>query len=275
MQYEQGYGDAAQQGPGAPQANGRQGYGYQPDYGAEQPGYGQQQGYSAQQSYCEQVVWSVGKGAGVTGLVDSQTALRDITTQQSVYMQDVRLLPHILRGGEALVLSRWNMQRPKPTVSREQCKVVVAADGTAALISCGRGSTLWRQSDSPWYAVSRSDTCPLAHGDQISLDCNDPDAAVFTCTCELSSSSSAAAALQDYEQANTQQAYAEEYARQGYLFVSQVDLPAGWTTCDDQVSAPIPSLPAGWAAAVDEASGVTYYHCAATGHSQWEPPSYT
>ena len=140
MQYEQGYGDAAQQGPGAPQANGRQGYGYQPDYGAEQPGYGQQQGYSAQQSYCEQVVWSVGKGAGVTGLVDSQTALRDITTQQSVYMQDVRLLPHILRGGEALVLSRWNMQRPKPTVSREQCKVVVAADGTAALISCGRGA---------------------------------------------------------------------------------------------------------------------------------------
>ena len=119
----------------------------------------------------------------MTGLVDSRTALRDITTQQSVYMQDVRLLPHALRHGEELVLSRWNMQAPKPTVSREQCKVVVAADGTAALVSCGKGPTLWRpaKGPTPWYAVSRSETCTLADGDQISLDCNDPEAAVFTC----------------------------------------------------------------------------------------------
>ena len=97
-------------------------------------------------------------------------------------MQDVRLLPHTLRSGEELVLSRWNMQRPKLTVSREQCKVMVAADGTAALVSCGKGPTLWRQSGAPWYAVSKSDTaCPLADGDQISLDCNDAEAAVFTC----------------------------------------------------------------------------------------------
>ena len=98
-------------------------------------------------------------------------------------MQDVRVgaLPHTLRSGEELVLSRWHMQRPKLTVSREQCKVMVAADGTADLVSCGKGPTLLRQSGAPWYAVSRSDTCPLAHGDQISLDCNDPEAAVFTC----------------------------------------------------------------------------------------------
>jgi len=81
------------------------------------------------------------------------------------------------------VLSRWNMQRPNLTVSREQCKVVVAADGTAALVSCGKGPTLWRpaKGPTPWYAVSRSETCTLADGDQISLDCNDPEAAVFTC----------------------------------------------------------------------------------------------
>ena len=110
-------------------------------------------------------------------------ALRDVTPQQSVHAQDVRVgaLPHTLRGGEELVLSRWHMQRPKLTVSREQCKVMVAADGTADLVSCGKGPTLLRQSGAPWYAVSRSDTCPLAHGDQISLDCNDPEAAVFTC----------------------------------------------------------------------------------------------
>ena len=98
-------------------------------------------------------------------------------------MQDLRVdaLPHTLRSGETLVLSRFYMQRPKLTVSREQCKVMVAADGTADLVSCGKGPTLLRQSGSPWYAVSRSDTCPLADGDQISLDCNDPEAAVFTC----------------------------------------------------------------------------------------------
>ena len=81
------------------------------------------------------------------------------------------------------MLSRWNMQRPKLTVSREQCKVIVASDGTAALVSCGKGPTLWRpaKGPTPWYAVSRSETCTLADGDQISLDCNDPEAAVFTC----------------------------------------------------------------------------------------------
>ena len=223
----------------------------------------------------------------MTGLVDSRTALRDITTQQSVYMQDVRLLPHALRHGEELVLSRWNMQAPKPTVSREQCKVVVAADGTAALVSCGRGPTLWRQSGAPWYAVSRSDTCPLSEGDQISLDCNDPEAAVLTC--EVSS-----AAQQTFDQ----QDYAQEYAQQGYLFVTQVDLPAGWTTGDNQVRESEQGyaqdyvqgdaeqtyaqqgnaqsqcgLPAGWVAGVDEASGATYYYNAETGTSQWEPPS--
>ena len=90
-------------------------------------------------------------------------------------------MPHTLRSGEKLVLSRLHMQRPKLTVSREQCKVMVAADGTADLVSCGKGPTLLRQSGAPWYAVARSDTCPLADGDQISLDCSDPEAAVFTC----------------------------------------------------------------------------------------------
>ena len=142
-----------------------------------------QQGYRAQDR--GHIVWIV---ASYSGLADSQTGgtpqgLRDTTPQQRVHMQDLRVdaLPHTLRSGETLVLSRFHMQRPKLTVSREQCKVMVAADGTADLVSCGKGPTLLRQSGSPWYAVSRSDTCPLADGDQISLDCNDPEAAVFTC----------------------------------------------------------------------------------------------
>ena len=91
MQYAQGYGADYEPAVGAED----QGYGYQQGYGAEQQGYDQPQGYDQQQGYGQaqgydgQVVWSVAKFAGVTGLVDSRTALRDITTQQSVYMQDV------------------------------------------------------------------------------------------------------------------------------------------------------------------------------------------
>eukprot|EP00964_Phaeocystis_antarctica_P060243 scaffold35915_cov69-Phaeocystis_antarctica.AAC.4 len=121
------------------------------------------------------------------------------------------------------------MQRPKLTVSREQCKVIVAADGTAALVSCGkgptwlgvrvrvrgrvRGPTLWRQSGAPWYAMSRSETCTLADGDQISLDCNDPEAAVFTC--EVNSAAQQTYTQQYYAQSCAHR-YAQSYAQQGY-----------------------------------------------------------
>ena len=133
--------------------------------------------------YCTHAARVPASGVPVVPRTVAPQALRDVTPQQSVHAQDVRVgaLPHTLRGGEELVLSRWHMQRPKLTVSREQCKVMVAADGTADLVSCGKGPTLLRQSGAPWYAVARSDTCPLADGDQISLDCSDPEAAVFTC----------------------------------------------------------------------------------------------
>ena len=214
----------------------QQGYG-QDGYGQEE-GYGyDQQGYD-QRGYYAQVVWSVAKLSGVTGLIESRTPLNDITTQQSMYMQDVRLLPHALHNGEELLLSRWNMIKPKPTVSRVQCKVQVSADGAAALVSCGKGPTLWRPSGAPWYAVSKSDDkCQLANGDQISLDCNDPDAAVFTC--QVSSAMQQNYAGQDYSE---QQGYAQ-------------------------------GLPAGWTAGIDETSGVTYYYNTQTDHSQWEWPS--
>ena len=105
---------------------------------------------------------------------------------------------------------------------------------------------------------------------------------------------SSAAAQRTFDQ----QDYAQEYAQQGYLFVTQVDLPAGWTTGENQVrereqdyaqdyvqgdaqqtyaqqgnAQSQCGLPAGWVAGVDEASGATYYYHAETGTSQWEPPS--
>ena len=106
MQYGQGYGYGAQQGDGAEQSDGsqhgygaqqeyeQQGYGYQPGFGAEQQGYGQQQGYSAQHGCGEQVVWSVAKAAGVTGLVDSQANLPRRTCSHQLTHPRLRCLPH-------------------------------------------------------------------------------------------------------------------------------------------------------------------------------------
>ena len=116
------------------------------------------------------------RGAGAQPLSLTLTLTPTLTLTLTLLLSNPNPNPH-------QVLSRWNMQRPNLTVSREQCKVMVAADGTAALVSCGKGPTLWRpaKGPTPWYAVSRSETCTLADGDQISLDCNDPEAAVFTC----------------------------------------------------------------------------------------------
>ena len=123
----------------------------------------------------------------------------------SIYEQDYRFLPYILNNGQVQVLSRWNMARQKLTVSRVQCKVQVSADGTATLTSCGKGPTLWRAWGGRWVGLDSGERQVLAGGDQVSLDCQDPEAAVFTCQVDTQS---------DYPQS----------------------LPAGWTTGVDQRS---------------------------------------
>ena len=88
---------------------------------------------------------------------------------------------YTLRPGDEQVLSRWNMISQKITVSREQCAVKVLADGTALLTSRGRGPTLWREHDGRWYALGKGESVHLSDGDQVSLDCNEPDGTVFVC----------------------------------------------------------------------------------------------
>ena len=85
-----------------------------------------------------------------------------------------------MRKGDVQVLSRFSMLTQKLTVSRVQC-IVQIHDGTATLSACGRDSTLWRGRGLPWVALNNGDQVPLTDGDQISLDCNDPEAAVYTC----------------------------------------------------------------------------------------------
>jgi hypothetical protein len=85
-----------------------------------------------------------------------------------------------LKNGDVQSLSRFNMLTQKLTVSRVQC-IVQVHDGMATLTSCGRGPTLWRQRGLNWVALDNGDQVPLNDGDQISLDCSDPEGAVFEC----------------------------------------------------------------------------------------------
>lgn len=57
----------------------------------------------------------------------------------------------------------------------------VDADGSCILTSTGKSPTLWRERGGPWCAVPNGESLRLTAGDEISLDCNDPDGAVFTC----------------------------------------------------------------------------------------------
>lgn len=132
--------------------------------------------YDQQQRYNGQVLWNLVGNSGVRGFSIAFSGARS-----GYYQQDYRFLPYALRNGEEQVLSRWNMVRQKPTVSRMQCVIQVSLDGVATLTSCGRGPTLWRQHGGGWVALYNGDYVSLSEGDQVGLDWHDPEAAVFTC----------------------------------------------------------------------------------------------
>ena len=147
-----------------------------------------------------------------------------------------------LCNGDVQVLSRFNMLNQALTVSRVQC-IVQIHDGTATLTSCGKGPTLWRPRSPPmhgwprWIALDKGDLVPLSDGDQVSLDVNDPEGAVFTCK-------EASAVQQDggYQQGG---GYAGQHAQ--------------------------PQLPYPWEQLVDQ-NGAIYYSNPQTGAASWDPP---
>ena len=179
-----------------------------------QQNYAQHEGY-AQQSYsAQQVIWTLAGFCGVTGFSLYAEDPADLQIGRDSYRADCErylYLPYTLRNGEEHVLSRWNMASPRLTVSRIQCRVQVLADGSAALVSRGRGPTLWRTLGGPWNWLYRDEWHMLADGDQVSLDWNDPEAAVLTCSCQLDS------AMQHggYQQQQQQQQQ-RGYNQQGY-----------------------------------------------------------
>ena len=90
-------------------------------------------------------------------------------------------LPYNLGPGEERRLSRYNMVDQKDTVAEVQCKVQCAADGTPIVVSMGDSATLWRSAGGAWNPLYKGQEQVLSAGDQLSLDANDPEAAVFVC----------------------------------------------------------------------------------------------
>ena len=114
------------------------------------------------------MLWSIHGFSGVTGF--------DGVTEKYY------TLPYALCNGDEFVLSRKNMMQPRNTVSRIQAMAHVFPDGTGMLSSHGRGPTLWRSAQGgPWNPLYKGESKTLQHGDQVSLDCNAPESAVFTC----------------------------------------------------------------------------------------------
>ena len=77
-------------------------------------------------------------------------------------------------NGEEQILGRWDMVEPSPYVSRVQCLVQVAADGTCHVTSLGKPQTYilktegWRST----VVLRKGQTHALKHGEQIALHKN-------------------------------------------------------------------------------------------------------
>ena len=185
---------------------------------------------------------------------------------------------YALSNGDVQSLSRFNMHEQKLTVSRVQC-IVQIHDGTATLTSCGKSPTLWRTLGSPrWIALEKGDQVPLCDGDQVSLDANDPEGAVFRCVEEFAMQQQQQQQQGSYQQGSYQQhgqQQGQQHGQQGYdqgyppqqqgygqvYDPGHAQQPGGYQ----------PQLPYPWQQLVDP-NGQVYYSNPQTGEASWEPP---
>jgi len=90
-------------------------------------------------------------------------------------------IPYSLSPGEEQTLSRWNMVVESQAVSRVQALVKCQGDGSLTVTGCGKYPSLLRQYGGQWDYIYKGDMRALNSGDQLSLDYNNPEGAVFTC----------------------------------------------------------------------------------------------
>ena len=147
-----------------------------------------------------------------------------------------------LHSGEEQVLGRFDMVEQSPYVSRMQCIVRVANDGTASVISLGKAQTRIVIGSDAWsrrtVILGKEQTHALKDGEQIALQKD-----------HLSGSMQAVFTV--YAPAAHGDSHAQEdgYAQQG----QQQWTPHPWETQVDQ-------------------NGQVYYHNPQTGVVQWDPP---
>ena len=93
---------------------------------------------------------------------------------------------YCVRNGEDHVLGRYDMTEQDEKsgrwyVSRAQCLVFVAADGTPTLVSIGKNPTgLRAHQAAPWYGLKKNAQHVLVDGEQIALNVSEKSA-VYTC----------------------------------------------------------------------------------------------
>ena len=183
----------------------QQNYGGQQGYdnygGGQQQGYDAQQGYGAPQEYNAQVLWRIYPYSGVDGHNHFSGAVSSMNQNRfNSVCEKYGTMPYGLIANDERILSRWNMMYPVDTVSRSQCSVRVLPDGNAVLMSTGKPPTLWRMPGGQWNALYSGQSQYLSDGTQISLDCNNPENAVFTCQNEAAMQQGGAQQQAGYEQ---------------------------------------------------------------------------
>jgi protein phosphatase PTC7 len=89
--------------------------------------------------------------------------------------------PYTIGAGEEQVLGRYDMASQNPYVSRQQCIVRTATNGTATLVSIGKKPTGWRASaGDAWLWLEKDDSRLVTHGSQVSLDVQNPEGVIFS-----------------------------------------------------------------------------------------------
>ena len=148
---------------------------------------------------------------------------------------DTVLHEYAVRNGEEQVLGRNDMVKPNPYVSREQCLLRVADDGTASVVAKGKAQV---------YIFTESEKAPPGDMLDHTVVFGEGDSTQVLRTVVLRTGQ--AHAIKDGDQIVFRQAKYTAYAQQ--------DFQNGWVT------------------GVDEASGQAYYYNQQTGQYQWEPP---
>ena len=216
-----------------------------------------QQGGGAQDSGAKVVLWrltgsayrnSLNERAGV-GSFTGVTGFAGADKSRDYEIDSTSPVVYPLSEGDEQVLSRWNMVEQALTVSRRQCDVECKG-GYATLVSNGRSPTLWRERGGPWCSVPKGESLVLNDGDQVSLDAQDPDAAIFTCEAAQQGGS-------EQQGGSVQQG---GYAQQGGSAQQSGSAQQGQ-----------PQLPYPWEQLADQ-NGAVYYSNPQTGEASWDPP---